>query len=271
MRILFSLLFIFVSASAAANTTGSNKLAIVIDDIGYRSSDKSALDLPKQVTFSVLPHTPYGRQLAELGNQQQREILLHVPMESINNLLLGPGAITSKMDKSNVIKTLQASIADIPHIIGVNNHMGSLLTQKSEPMSWTMEVLKDNDLFFLDSRTSRYSQAEFVAQRRGVPTLHRHIFLDNKIDEQYIEQQFKKMIRISQKNGEAIAIGHPHPATMRVLKRLIPTLRQHNIELVDLSTLLPASQLVNNQQSDSNIDVTAQTNQADQSEQLSPQ
>ncbi|MDN3652408.1 divergent polysaccharide deacetylase family protein [Thalassotalea ponticola] len=267
MRIFFSLLVAFVSTVATAQPASQPKLAIVIDDLGYRATDKSALELPKQVTFSVLPHTPYGRTLAELGNKQKREILLHVPMESINNLLLGPGAITTNMDRNNVIRTLQASIADIPHIIGVNNHMGSLLTQKSEPMSWTMEVLKANNLFFLDSRTSRYSQAETVAKTRGVPTLHRHIFLDNRIDESYIEQQFYKMINLSQRNGQAIAIGHPHPTTMRVLKRLIPTLKQHNIELVDLSNLLSETQLASlNQSSEATLD-----DQSEPADKLSPQ
>ncbi|WNC72556.1 divergent polysaccharide deacetylase family protein [Thalassotalea psychrophila] len=241
MRIFFSL-FIFVAVNlfaASANAQSKDKIAIVIDDIGYRATDKTALQLPKQVTFSVLPHTPFGRELAEQGNQQQREILLHVPMESINNLLLGPGALTSTMDEANVKKTLAASIADIPHVIGINNHMGSLLTQKSDPMSWTMQFLKDNDLFFLDSRTSKYSQAEYIAQRVGVPSLHRHIFLDNKIDEHYIEQQFKKLIRSSKRNGAVVAIAHPHPATVRVLKKMIPTLAARNIELVTISQLLP--------------------------------
>ncbi|MEW6998854.1 divergent polysaccharide deacetylase family protein [Colwelliaceae bacterium BS250] len=236
LRIIFCFI-IFVSTSVFANN--KDKIAIVIDDIGYRATDKTALQLPKQVTFSVLPHTPFGRDLAEQGNLQQREILLHVPMESINNLLLGPGALTSTMDEANVKKTLAASFADIPHVIGINNHMGSLLTQQSAPMAWTMQFLKDNDLFFLDSRTSKYSQAEYIAQRLGVPSLHRHIFLDNKIDEHYIEQQFKKLISSCKRNGAVVAIAHPHPATIKVLKRMLPTLAAKNIELVTISQLLP--------------------------------
>lgn len=236
MRIIFSLV-LFVSLNVFAQS--KNKIAIVIDDIGYRATDKSALHLPKQITFSVLPHTPYGRQLAEQGNLQQREILLHVPMESINNLLLGPGAITSKMTEENVKKTLSASMADIPHVIGINNHMGSRLTQMSEPMSWTMQFLKDNNLFFLDSRTSKFSQAEHVAQRIGVPSLHRHIFLDNTVNEAYIEQQFKKLIAISKRDGVVVAIAHPHPATLNVLTKMLPTLAGNDIELVTISQLLP--------------------------------
>ncbi|WP_235282085.1 divergent polysaccharide deacetylase family protein [Thalassotalea sp. ND16A] len=250
MHIFFSfiILAIFSFFSAAALAQSKDKIAIVIDDIGYRATDKSALQLPKQVTFSVLPHTPFGRELAERGNSQQREILLHVPMESIDNLLLGPGALTASMDEANVKKTLAASIADIPHVIGVNNHMGSRLTQMSEPMAWTMQFLKDNDLFFLDSRTSKYSQAEYVAQRVGVPSLHRHLFLDNKIDEKYIEQQFHKLISTSKQEGAVIAIAHPHPETLRVIKKMLPILAMNGIELVEISALLPVQKVRISQQ-----------------------
>ncbi len=236
MRILFSFLVLFSGLTFAQ---GKGKVAIVIDDIGYRSTDVSALRLPSQVAFSVLPHTPLGRELAEKGNQQQREILLHVPMESTRKLTLGPGALTSNMDENSVKNSLQASINDIPHVIGINNHMGSRLTQMSEPMSWTMDFLKKNNLFFLDSRTSKYSQAEFIAQRTGVPTLRRHVFLDNNLNEDYIELQFEKLIDASKRHGSVIAIGHPHPQTITVLQKMLPTLAKHNIELVPVSQMLP--------------------------------
>lgn len=236
MRIFFSLV-IFVSTQAFA--FDSDKIAIVIDDIGYRATDKLALSLPKQVTFSVLPHTPFGRSLAEQGNKQNREILLHVPMESINNLTLGPGALTANMSEQSVQSSLAASIADIPYVIGVNNHMGSKLTQMSEPMGWTMQFLKENDLFFLDSKTSQYSQAEYIAQQAGIPSLHRNIFLDNEINEAYIEKQFLKLIRMSKRDGIVVAIAHPHPETISVLERMIPLLADKDIELISISEMLP--------------------------------
>ncbi|WP_371187689.1 divergent polysaccharide deacetylase family protein [Thalassotalea maritima] len=240
MRILFLLFCIFIADARAQQH--SNKLAIVIDDIGYRASDRDTLALPKEVTLSVLPHTPFGRDLAILANAQQREVLLHVPMQSVYNLLLGPGALTSDMDEASVRKTLEASIADIPYVIGINNHMGSLLTQKFEPMSWTMRFLKEKQLFFLDSKTSANSQAQQVAQRQGVPSLHRHIFLDNKRNEAYIERQFYKMLEMSKQNQQTVAIAHPHPPTIRVLKRMLPLLQKHRIDLVSISELLPTQQ-----------------------------
>ncbi|WP_246034001.1 divergent polysaccharide deacetylase family protein [Thalassotalea mangrovi] len=241
MRLLFSLLLLLPFSVLASSQT-TKKVAIVIDDIGYRHTDRAALMLPRQVAFAVLPHTPHGKELAQQAKQQQREIMLHVPMESIRGLNPGPGALTSAMSEQNLYATLQAQIDDIPYVIGINNHMGSRLTQLSQPMNWTMKFLKANDLFFLDSRTSKFSQAEYVAQQHGVPSLHRKLFLDNKLDESYIENQFNKLIRLSKRDGVAVAIAHPHPQTLQVLHRMLPTLAQHQVELVDISSLLQPGQ-----------------------------
>ncbi|WP_260680404.1 divergent polysaccharide deacetylase family protein [Thalassotalea sp. PS06] len=236
MRLYLSLLFLLPFSVLA-----DHKVAIVIDDIGYRHTDRAALLLPRQVAFAVLPHTPHGKDLAKQAWQQQREIMLHVPMESIKGLNPGPGALTSTMSEQHIQETLQAQIDDIPHVIGINNHMGSRLTQMSMPMESTMKFLKANDLFFLDSRTSKFSQAEYIARQHGVPSLHRKLFLDNKLDESYIENQFQKLVNLSKRDGTAIAIAHPHPKTLKVLHRMLPTLSKHQIELVHISTLLQPS------------------------------
>ena len=94
---LFSLIFILSFSHLALAKSGY--VAIVIDDIGYRHSDEKALDLPGSVTYSILPHTPYGKKLALKANKQNSEVLLHIPMESLNGKRLGPGALTSNMSK----------------------------------------------------------------------------------------------------------------------------------------------------------------------------
>jgi hypothetical protein len=211
------------------------RVAIIIDDIGYRYSDEKALDLPGSVTYSILPHTPYGKKLALKAHKQDNEVLLHIPMESLNGKRLGPGALTSEMSKQSIYQSLTASLAEIPFAIGINNHMGSRLTALYQPMSWTMNFLKEKGLFFLDSKTNVNSQAEQAALDFGVPVHKRHIFLDNKLSDDYIEQQFNKLIAQAQRNGFAIAIAHPHPETVKNLTRLIPMLKAHNIILVPLS------------------------------------
>ncbi|WP_114327661.1 divergent polysaccharide deacetylase family protein [Candidatus Colwellia aromaticivorans] len=236
----FFLLIIFsftTLLSAAPAQTKPARIAIVIDDIGYRYTDKHALSLPGDITYSILPHTPYGKTLAIKANANHKEVLLHIPMEAENGKELGPGALTSAMNKAEVHASLNESLAEIPFAIGINNHMGSHLTQLAEPMSWTMGFLKQHHLLFLDSKTSPYSKASTIAQREGVPVEGRHIFLDNELTDSYINKQFQSLIKHAKTQEFAIAIAHPHPETIQALLRLIPTLQQNNIELVPLSAL----------------------------------
>ena len=95
-----------------------------------------------------------------------------------------------------------ATLAEIPYAVGINNHMGSLLTQKHSSMRWTMSFLRQHDLFFVDSKTSRFSLGEEFADKAGVVSFHRNVFLDNDLSEAAMLKQFKLMIRIAQNTGE---------------------------------------------------------------------
>jgi len=215
----------------------TNRVAILIDDMGYRYTDKHALTLPGAITYAFLPHTTYGKKLAIQAKNAYHDVLIHIPMESENRKKLGPGALTSSMNEQQFSQSLTDSFAEIPFAIGINNHMGSYLTQLYQPMAWTMAFLKQNNLIFLDSKTSPHSKAEQAANDFGVPVKSRHIFLDNVLTDEYISQQFKQLINFAQKHQTAIAIAHPHPETVTTLNKLIPTLRLHGIELVPLSRL----------------------------------
>ena len=225
--------FFFIKTAHATTA----RVAIVIDDIGYRYTDQKALTLPGAITYSILPHTPYGKMLAIQANKNHNDVLLHIPMEAENGKKLGPGALTSAMSKAEFYTNLHNALAEIPFAIGINNHMGSRLTQLSKPMLWTMDFLKQSNLLFLDSRTSPKSKASDIARALGVPVNQRHLFLDNQLSDAYIKQQFQLLIQYAKKQSFAIAIAHPHPETIQLLTRLIPTLKQNNIALVPLSAL----------------------------------
>lgn len=235
----FSIIFLILSCFLYTKSTQAQpvRIAIVIDDIGYRYTDKHALSLPGAVTYSILPHTPYGKKIAIKANAKNKDVMLHIPMEAENGKKLGPGALTSAMSREEVLTSLNASLAEVPFAIGINNHMGSHLTQLNDPMTWTMNFLKQHHLLFLDSKTTRYSKAESIAKLVGVPVRNRHIFLDNQLTDSYITKQFQSLINHAKSQKVAIAIAHPHPETIQVLKRLIPTLAKNNIELVPLSAL----------------------------------
>lgn len=234
MRNLLIIILFFLPLSLAAKP---HQVAIVIDDIGWRYTDKQALTLPGNITYSVLPQTPYGQKLARLAFQQNHDVILHIPMESTKGKRLGPGALTSEMTQADIHESLATSFKEIPFAKGINNHMGSHLTTLAKPMTWTMKYLKDNQLLFLDSVTSSKTLAKKVAQQMGVPVMTRHVFLDNHLDAEYITGQFRQLIAKAKRQNIAIAIAHPHPETVAALNKLIPTLAANDIELVPLSTL----------------------------------
>uniref|UniRef100_A0A486XNG7 Possible divergent polysaccharide deacetylase n=1 Tax=Rheinheimera sp. BAL341 TaxID=1708203 RepID=A0A486XNG7_9GAMM len=239
MRIIILLLLSTLSLPIYAASKA--RIAIIIDDIGYQKTDLQLIELPHALTFAVLPHTPYGQRAAKRAFQQQKDVMLHMPMEASSGKLTGPGALTVTMSKQQVRHTLQQALADIPYAIGINNHMGSLYTAKEQPMAWTMEYLSQRQLFFVDSLTTPASQAAKYARHFGVTNLSRHVFLDNVQTEAAIARQFEQLLSIARKREHAIAIGHPYPETYQFLRKNLPKLRQQGIELVSISALLPQS------------------------------
>lgn len=215
------------------------KIAIIIDDIGYQKSDLKLIDLPYSLTFSVLPHTPYGQRSAKHAFERQKDVMLHMPMQASHNQAIEIGTLTKDMTKQQVQQSLQAALADIPYAIGMNNHMGSLYTELEQPMAWTMEYLKQRHLFFVDSLTTAHSTAGKYAKQYGVTNLSRQVFLDNEQNEAAIGKQFAQLLRIAQKYQTAIAIAHPYPETYKFLQKNLPQLKAQGIELVGISSLLP--------------------------------
>ena len=107
-----------------------------------------------------------------------------------------------------------------------------------------METIKktNNSFYFLDSRTSALSKAYQQALRAGVPTLVRDVFLDaNHVNPEAILFQFKRWINKAEEKGHAVAIGHPHQATIKLLQQKLPD----SFEDFDFKTI---SQLIQYQQ-----------------------
>ncbi|TDF35871.1 divergent polysaccharide deacetylase family protein [Alteromonadaceae bacterium M269] len=220
----------------------SSTIALIIDDMGNKKSDAIAFDLPNTVTFGILPHTDYSTKFAQRAQAQHREVILHVPMESLAGAALGPGAITSYMHPDEIVKRLGSALETVPGAKGINNHMGSRLTQLTLPMNATMQFLRDKSLYFVDSRTTRFSKAESIAKRNGIPTQRRHVFLDHSRKERDIAFQFQRLIHLSRKQGVAVGIAHPYPQTMAFLERKLPELEKLGVKLVPMSALLEYQQ-----------------------------
>lgn len=214
------------------------QLAIVIDDIGNSKLDLKALALPTAITLSVLPYTPYAKRISNIATQQGRELLLHVPMQAkTQNSKLGKGALMYDMQEQQFKDQLNNAINYLPDATGINNHMGSMLTEHVMQMQWIMETLDKHGLYFLDSRTTPLTIAENTANISGIPALRRHIFLDNIKTEKAMEQQFQHAINLGKKNASVVIIAHPYPETIQFLE---DKFQQKNsaIQLVALLELL---------------------------------
>ena len=218
-------------------------IGLIIDDLGYTyERDRKAIALPGPVGYAFLPHTPYAIELANLAHSLGKEVLLHQPMQAMddnNEPYLGLGALTLDMGKDEFIFTLQNNINSIPHVIGVNNHMGSLLTQHPGHMSWLMEVISENeDLFFVDSFTANSSVVQKIANENWVLNIRRDVFLDHHRDPAHIKRQFDYLLQTARQNGIALGIAHPYPETLKVLEQQLPRLREKGYRLLPISQLL---------------------------------
>jgi len=227
----------FVSAvSFSGETKAMAVVSIIIDDIGYRFvEDKQMMDLPGNLTYAVLPNGPKAKQSANYAHQKGKEVILHMPMQSTLGIMAEEGVLDVDMDENGVITALHEAFNKVPHAIGMNNHQGSLLTRHPGHMTWVMKEIAKQGYFFVDSRTSKQSVAEKIAQEQHVPALRRDVFLDHDIDVDSIRAQFNELIIIAKKKGSAVGIGHPHPETIAVLKELLPTLESQGVKLEPIS------------------------------------
>lgn len=219
------------------------EVALIVDDMGNKKNDARVFELPSEVALSILPHTPLSKPFSTRAAAQKREVMLHIPMESLTGKRLGPGALTADMHPHVIEQTLESALASVPNAIGVNNHMGSKLTQLTLPMRTTMEFLKRHSMFFVDSRTTRYSKAERIARETGLLSGYRSVFLDHSTDPDQIDRQFKRLIRLAKKYDQVIGIAHPYPQTVDYLKQALPELSEQGVRLVPLSEILHTIQL----------------------------
>ena len=218
-------------------------LVIIIDDVGDNyAQGLAAVELPGPVTFAFLPHSPFGPKLANKAFTGGKDVILHAPMQNTHNRPLGPGALTADLSREQFGRVLAGNLDNVPHVQGLNNHMGSLLTTLEPQMNWVMDEVNQRGLFFIDSRTTSDSVAWSVARKRGIPSLRRDVFLDHERTTEFVHQQFMQTLEIAKRYGSAIAIGHPYPVTVEYLKLALPLLDEQGIRLVTASALIMEKQ-----------------------------
>ena len=197
--------------------TGRAKIAIVIDDVTMQSQMDSIKTIDYTVNMAFLPPTKVHPNSAKIA-QKLPFYLIHFPME----------ATSFKFEEANTLhigdsyEKIEATVHRLktlyPNATYTNNHTGSKFTADRDSMDKLFRALKKYDFTFLDSRTTSKTVAKEYADKYGVPFLGRNIFLDNTLEYNYILSQLKKAIEIANKTGYAIAIGHPHDITVKVLR-----------------------------------------------------
>ncbi|MFQ5519367.1 MAG: divergent polysaccharide deacetylase family protein, partial [Mariprofundus sp.] len=194
--------------------------ALIMDDVGYDvRALKRLLKLNVPLAVSVLPDAPFARQSARLANQAGQVVMLHLPMQpESSSHHLTDSFLHADMNEQALRDTLLQNIRQVPFVEGVNNHMGSKLTQLSEPMRWVMQVCRENNLFFVDSRTSPNSVAAKAAKNSGLAWASRQIFLDHEMKTEAMLQAWQKTRACVQKGHRCIVIGHPRSKTITFLE-----------------------------------------------------
>jgi uncharacterized protein len=222
----------------ARNT--SPRLAIILDDIGSEAAvieEIFTLDYP--LTLSILPFHEHSASIAEQAHHRGYQVMLHLPMEAIGKAVPEPQQLRVGMSSWQMGNNLRGMLRSVPYAVGVNNHQGSLATSNPELMAELMLLLRERQLFFIDSRTTATTVAFDTAERHGVPCAFRNVpFLDDVPEAGAIRHQLEIALHSAQEKGEAVAIGHPHLETLRVLRELLPQVPEEGVELVHASALV---------------------------------
>lgn len=216
-------------------------MAVIVDDMGtsVREADQlAAINLP--ITFAIIPGLANSRKVADYAKTKGRGVMLHIPMEpqGYPEQRLEKNGLLVSQDAGEITARVREFIKEVPDAVGANNHMGSRFTEQEDKMLPVLAVLKENGLFFIDSKTSSKSVGYNLAMKMGVPAGARNVFLDNEQDVEAVKKQLREAARLANKRGSAIAICHPHPGTMQALKELMPILQREGINFVYAAQLV---------------------------------
>jgi len=221
--------------------TDQPRIAIIMDDLGRDVLlAKKTLALEQPITMAILPNERHAAEIATLAHRRGREVMIHIPMEPEGYPAANPGedALFTNLTTEEIQRRFATYLDRIPYAAGGNNHMGSRFTKDRKAMRAVLEVMRQEGLFFVDSRTTGHSVALEEALRMKIPATARDVFLDNDADVERISRQIRKLMVLAGKNGSAIGICHPHPETLAALQQELPVM------LRDGFVVVPASQLL---------------------------
>jgi polysaccharide deacetylase 2 family uncharacterized protein YibQ len=226
----------------AAKAGPRGQVALIMDDMGNSLETLDELiALGRPMTVSVLPYSAHADEVARRAHEKGLEVLLHLPLESINNheaMADTEGLIMAMMTEPAIVAAFEASYDRVPFATGTNNHMGSRFTAERDLMQILLKPIKEKGLFFVDSRTTSKTVALEEARKMGIPSTQRDVFLDADEDRGRIRGRLIELLQKARKKGRAVGICHPFPETLAVLKSSLFLLDSYNLEAVPVSRLV---------------------------------
>lgn len=227
------------NAVAFADLNSRPLVAIVIDDVGIdRPRSKRAWELPGPLTLSFLPYAKDLRDQARAARARGHEVMLHLPMEPAGRADPGPNALLVSLSDAELRQRTIAALDSFDGYVGVNNHMGSRFTTFRPGMETVLRQFKGRGLMFLDSRTTAQSVGDQVAQEMGLPSIVRHVFLDDDESLESVRRKLAETEAVARRQGFVVAIGHPHEATLQALAEWLPGLQAKGLALAPASAVL---------------------------------
>lgn len=215
-------------------------IAIVIDDLGLSAArTRDAIALPRAVTLSFLPYPDETPALSRAAHRAGHEVIVHLPMQPEGTEDPGPMALKVGLGARELTRRVNWALARVSGYDGVNNHMGSRFTASASALRPVMRDLAAHHLFFLDSRTTPDTVVVPLAHAFGIESAGRDVFLDDTQTPDYVARQLDETMRVAREKGVAIAIGHPHPVTLAVLKTWTAHIAARGYRLVPVSVAIP--------------------------------
>lgn len=246
VSLILFLLFIF-NNNKVKNVWNRNKgyIVIIIDDFGNNGKGtEEMLNCEVPLTAAVMPFMPYSEKEAILAHEKGFDVIMHVPMEPNygKKEWLGPRGITTNLSNTEIRNRIRDGLKDIKYAVGMNNHMGSKATQDKRVMKAILEVAKENNMVFIDSKTSSNSVVKSEADSLGVISYSRDVFLDNIKSKDHIKKQIIKLSIIANKKGYAIGIGHVGVeggvVTAEAIKEMYSILSEQGYKFITISDLI---------------------------------
>lgn len=235
----------FCSADAGSNISGGGKLAIIIDDFGQsRAGVKEMMSIERHLTFAVMPFLDYSQSDAETAHKKGYEVIVHLPMEPYHGKpsWVGPRPILAGMKSEDVKQIVSDAFENIPYAGGANIHMGSKASGEENTVSTILDVIKEKNLYFVDSRTADHPICKKLADAKGILCYDRDIFIDERRPKEAIKKQLQKAEEVALKKGKAVAIGHVGAeggkAAAEAISEMLSEFDHKKVKLVFVSELL---------------------------------